>query len=70
MDNDEDSPKDEIWMRHEIRYALEHTPGFEDEGWEGDFGEVHADSGGDGRERWGISNHHNKDDGRPTEVVK
>ena len=33
-------------MRHEIRYALEHAPGFEDEGREGDFVEVHADSGG------------------------
>jgi hypothetical protein len=33
-------------MRHEVRYALEHAPGFEDEGREGDFVEVHADSGG------------------------
>jgi hypothetical protein len=40
------APKDEIRMRHEVRYALEHAPGFEDEGREGDFVEVHADSGG------------------------
>jgi hypothetical protein len=32
-------------MCHEIRYALEHAPGFEDEGREGNFVKVHADSG-------------------------
>jgi len=39
------STKDEIWMRHEIRYALEHAPGFEGEGREGNFVKIHADSG-------------------------
>ncbi len=46
MTKRQNSPKDEVWMRHEIRYALKHTPRLEDEGREGDFGEVHADSGG------------------------
>ena len=32
-------------MRHEIRYALEHAPGLEDEGQEGDFVKGHVDSG-------------------------
>jgi hypothetical protein len=32
-------------MRHEIRYALEHAPGFEEEGREGNFVKVQADSG-------------------------
>ena len=41
-----DSPKNKIRMRHEICYALEHAPGFEDEGREGNFVEVHAHSEG------------------------
>jgi hypothetical protein len=41
-----DPPKDEVRMGHEVRYALEHAPRLEDECWEGDLGEIHADSGG------------------------
>lgn len=32
-------------MRHEIGDALEHAARLEDEGGEGDFGEIHAHSG-------------------------
>jgi len=39
-----DSPKDETRMCHEIRHALEHAPGFEDEGEEVNLVKVHADS--------------------------
>lgn len=40
----EDLPEDELRMRHEVCDALEHAAGLEDEGGEGDFGEVHAHS--------------------------
>ena len=36
-------PEDELWMGHEVGDALEHAAGLEDEGGEGDPGEVHAD---------------------------
>ena len=38
------APEDEVRMRHEVRDALEHAPGLEDERRERHFVKVHADS--------------------------
>jgi hypothetical protein len=34
---EEDAPKYEIRMSHEVRYAFEHAPGLEYEGWKCDL---------------------------------
>jgi len=38
------SPEYEIWVRHEVRDTLKHTPGLEHERREGDLGQVHPNS--------------------------
>lgn len=40
-----DAPKDEVWVGHEIRYTLQHTPRLQNKRRESDFVQVHADSG-------------------------
>ena len=65
-----DSPKDQIRMSHEIRYALKHAPGLEDEGRESDFVEVHTDSVGNGVGIVSRRSRASTQRGDPTVVVK
>lgn len=39
-----DLPEEEIWVGHKVGDTLQHAPWLENEGWEGHFVEIHADS--------------------------
>ena len=43
-DEDDDEPKEEVRKGHKVGDALEHAPGLEDKGGEGNAGQIHANS--------------------------